>query len=86
MVERLGEPHAKTVNVPVQLLDIQPRAAPEALHELRVRVPVHLHRQLLSLKILRGKSLAETISTALDLYFADQARSAHGRAAEKSEA
>lgn len=40
------------------------------LHELRVRIPVNLHRQLLSLKVLRGRSLAETVSLALDNYFA----------------
>jgi len=49
-------------------------SAQESLHELRVRIPVDLHRQLLSLKILRGKSLAETVSTALDMYFEDRAR------------
>jgi hypothetical protein len=42
----------------------------EELHELRVRIPVNLHRQLLSLKVLRGRSLAETVSLALDNYFA----------------
>jgi len=46
------------------------------LHELRVRIPVDLHRQLLSLKVLRGKSLAETVSTALDIYFQEHARAA----------
>lgn len=55
--------------------------ADEHLHELRVRIPVDLHRQLLSLKILRGKSLAVTVSNALDVYFAEHAR----RAAEASE-
>lgn len=40
------------------------------LHELRVRIPMNLHRQLLSLKVLRGRSLAETVSMALDMYFA----------------
>lgn len=39
------------------------------LHELRVRIPTDLHRQLLSLKVLRGKSLAETVALALDKYF-----------------
>jgi hypothetical protein len=52
----------------------------DELHELRVRIPVDLHRQLLSLKVLRGKSLAETVSLALDIYFADVAR-AHAEAA-----
>lgn len=48
----------------------------EELHELRVRIPVDLHRQLLSLKVLRGKSLAETVALALDIYFAEKAREA----------
>lgn len=48
-----------------------PQAASENdLHELRVRIPVDLHRQLLSLKVLRGRSLADTVALALDLYFA----------------
>jgi hypothetical protein len=42
----------------------------DELHELRVRIPTNLHRQLLSLKVLRGRSLAETVSLALDNYFA----------------
>lgn len=53
----------------------------DELHELRVRIPVDLHRQLLSLKVLRGKSLAETVSLALDIYFAEVAR-AHADADE----
>ena len=57
----------------------------DPLHELRVRIPVDLHRQLLSLKVLRGKSLAETVSTALDIYFAEHARKI-AEASEKTEA
>lgn len=60
-------------------------AAEDPLHELRVRIPVDLHRQLLSLKVLRGKSLAETVSTALDIYFAEHARKV-ADASEKTEA
>lgn len=52
-------------------------SAMEDLHELRVRIPVNLHRQLLSLKVLRGRSLAETVSLALDQYFA-QVKSPQG--------
>lgn len=59
--------------------------AGDPLHELRLRIPVDLHRQLLSLKVLRGKSLAETVSRALDVYFADHARKAT-QAAENAEA
>ena len=50
-----------------------PAVSMEELHELRVRIPVDLHRQLLSLKVLRGRSLAETVSLALDIYFAERA-------------
>lgn len=50
--------------------------AEDHLHELRVRIPVDLHRALLSLKVLRGKSLADTVSTALDIYFTEHARRA----------
>ncbi len=45
----------------------------EAFHELRVRIPTDVHRQLLALKILRGATLAQTVSTALDRYFAGRA-------------
>ena len=46
----------------------------DELHELRVRIPLHLHRQLLSLKVLRGRSLAETVALALDMYFENHQR------------
>lgn len=59
--------------------------ASDPLHELRVRIPVDLHRQLLSLKVLRGKSLAETVSTALDIYFQEHARKV-AESSEKNEA
>lgn len=61
-------------------------ATPEDLHELRVRIPVDLHRQLLSLKVLRGKSLAETVSLALDIYFADRTGATAGSAERDSAA
>ena len=51
-----------------------PMAGENDLHELRVRIPVDLHRQLLSLKVLRGRSLAETVALALDIYFANRSR------------
>ena len=59
----------------------------EALHELRVRIPHDLHRQLLSLKVLRGKSLADSVTTALDLYFAEHTRklAEAAEAAQRSE-
>lgn len=57
--------------------EMQTGPTDDPLHELRVRIPVDLHRQLLSLKVLRGKSLAETVSTALDIYFAEHSRQAN---------
>lgn len=59
--------------------------SPEDLHELRVRIPLDLHRQLLSLKVLRGKSLAETVAQALDIYFREKANAERAAAAEPAE-
>lgn len=44
----------------------------ERYHELRVRIPTDVHRQLLALKILRGVTLAESVVIALDRYFAQR--------------
>lgn len=54
------------------------------LHELRVRIPVDLHRQLLSLKVLRGRSLAETVAMALEVYFAERAAQTAGSGTAKA--
>lgn len=54
----------------------------DELHELRVRIPVELHGRLLSLKVLRGKSLADTVSKALDHYFQQRAAEAAAAKAE----
>lgn len=59
-----------------------PLGSENDLHELRVRIPVDLHRQLLSLKVLRGRSLAETVALALDIYFANHQKQAEGEASE----
>lgn len=59
--------------------------SPDDLHELRVRIPLDLHRQLLSLKVLRGKSLAETVSQALDIYFQEKANAERDAEAEPAE-
>lgn len=70
-------PENKTISPLPQALAPEPitiQGSTDPLHELRVRIPVDLHRQLLSLKVLRGKSLAETVSTALDIYFQEHAR------------
>lgn len=47
---------------------------PEHCHELRVRVPTDVHRQLLALKVLRGVTLADAVTLALDRYFAQRSR------------
>lgn len=60
-------------------------ATQDDLHELRVRIPVDLHRQLLSLKVLRGRSLAETVSMALDIYFSERANEARAHEATADE-
>ena len=74
MTERLATDRTPSVDFPVR--GDPPGGNVEDLHELRVRIPVDLHRQLLSLKILRGRSLAETVSIALDIYFAEKAAEA----------
>ena len=82
MVDRLPlrEPSSLTHAMPI-FAPPPVTGSSEDLHELRVRIPVELHRQLLSLKVLRGRSLAETVSIALDIYFADVAK-ARAEAAE----
>ncbi len=37
--------------------------------DLKVRIPVKYHMQLHTLKILRGKSLSDAVTEALDDYF-----------------
>lgn len=75
------DPQEKPPNAPLSNIagsvPMSAQATEDYLHELRVRIPVDLHRQLLSLKVLRGKSLAETVSGALDIYFAEHARKAN---------
>jgi len=78
MAERI--PLAATTNDPSPLAAPLPvfrqssMGGENDLHELRVRIPVDLHRQLLSLKVLRGRSLAETVALALDIYFASHGK------------
>lgn len=71
MVERIHprENAPSLPSIPTAVDGIPTTAGVDELHELRVRIPVNLHRQLLSLKVLRGRSLAETVSLALDNYF-----------------
>lgn len=70
----MADPIAPSHPVPPVPLFRTAAMTEDELHELRVRIPVDLHRQLLSLKVLRGRSLAETVSLALDIYFAEHAR------------
>ena len=70
------KPLSGTVTLPIVAGPTVTPSGEDYLHELRVRIPVDLHRQLLSLKVLRGKSLAETVSNALDVYFAEHAKRA----------
>lgn len=82
MAERSAPRENAPAHVPMALPVFRtgPLAGAEGdLHELRVRIPVDLHRQLLSLKVLRGRSLAETVSLALDIYFAERT-AAEGKA------
>ncbi|GEM_PF-4482025 len=80
MAERLPRPAtaiSDPLNAPLPVFrQAPPTAGENDLHELRVRIPVDLHRQLLSLKVLRGRSLAETVALALDIYFANHGKSA----------
>lgn len=69
MVERLVRRADPISPEPLAAIKVAPPSGVDELHELRVRIPVDLHRQLLSLKVLRGRSLAETVSQALDMYF-----------------
>lgn len=41
----------------------------DAMKDLKVRIPVEYHIQLRTLKILKGKSMSDALSEALDLYF-----------------
>ena len=45
-------------------------AQPTTNNDLKVRIPVKYHMQLHTLKILRGKSLSDAVTEALDEYFA----------------
>ena len=41
----------------------------EMMKDLKVRLPVHYHMKLQTLKILKGKNMSESLCEALDLYF-----------------
>jgi hypothetical protein len=39
------------------------------MKDLKVRLPVHYHMKLQTLKILKGKNMSDSLCEALDLYF-----------------
>lgn len=40
--------------------------------DLKVRLPVHYHMRLQTLKILKGKNMGDALCEALDMYFAER--------------
>lgn len=40
--------------------------------DLKVRLPVHYHMKLQTLKILKGKNMSDSLCEALDMYFAER--------------
>jgi hypothetical protein len=43
---------------------------PTLAKDIKVKIPVRYHVQLHTLKILQGKSMSETLTEALEMYFA----------------
>lgn len=44
----------------------------EMMKDLKVRLPLHYHMKLQTLKILKGKNMSVSLCEALDLYFQDR--------------
>lgn len=44
----------------------------EMMKDLKVRLPVHYHMKLQTLKILKGKNMSDSLCEALDLYFQER--------------
>ena len=42
------------------------------MKDLKVRLPVHYHMKLQTLKILKGKNMSDSLCEALDLYFTER--------------
>lgn len=42
------------------------------MKDLKVRLPVHYHMKLQTLKILKGKNMSDSLREALDLYFTER--------------
>lgn len=49
---------------------VMPDAATLSPKELKAKIPVRLHLQLHSIKVLTGRPICETVTQALDEYFA----------------
>ena len=43
----------------------------EPMRDLKVKIPLHYYVQLHTLKILKGKNMADALCEALDVYFAN---------------
>ncbi|MHB8586530.1 MAG: hypothetical protein ACYDDF_11950 [Thermoplasmatota archaeon] len=54
------------------LIHEQPTRA-EGVREIRVRIPADLHVRLQSMRLLKGKSVSDAVTEALDRYFAEHA-------------
>ena len=50
----------------------QSTTTPEMMKDLKVRLPVHYHMKLQTLKILKGKNMSDSLCEALDLYFTER--------------
>lgn len=44
----------------------------DMMKDLKVRLPVHYHMKLQTLKILKGKNMSDSLCEALDMYFAER--------------
>ena len=44
----------------------------DMMKDLKVRLPVHYHMKLQTLKILKGKNMSDSLCEALDLYFQER--------------
>lgn len=51
----------------------EPKPDPTRAKEVKVKIPVGHHIRLHSMKVLTGKQISDTITEALDAYFAQHA-------------
>lgn len=47
----------------------EPRLEIEGLKEIRIKIPTALHVKLHSIRLLKGKSISEAVTEALEEYF-----------------